>query len=74
MQREVVSSLQIVARALADANPKSAAIVNRVIGDIEASEGMGGAETLPSRAFNPTANILPGIIGEAKKYVSGRRT
>ncbi|EEG8529246.1 hypothetical protein G7H42_004914, partial [Salmonella enterica subsp. enterica serovar 4,[5],12:i:-] len=41
MQREVVSSLQIVARALADANPKSAAIVNRVIGDIEASEGMG---------------------------------
>ncbi len=41
MQREVVSSLQIVVRALADANPKSAAIVNRVIGDIEASEGMG---------------------------------
>ncbi|EHW5313894.1 ddrB domain protein [Escherichia albertii] len=70
MQREVVSSLQIVARALADANPKSAAIVNRVIGDIEASEGMGALKLFLSRAFNPNGNILPGIIGEAKKYVS----
>lgn len=70
MQREVVSSLQIVARALADANPKSAAIVNRVIGDIEASEGMGVLKLFLSRAFNPNGNILPGIIGEAKKYVS----
>ena len=70
MQREVVSSLQIVARALADANPKSAAIVNRVIGDIEASEGIGALKLFLSRAFNPNGNILPGIIGEAKKYVS----
>lgn len=70
MQREVVSSLQIVARALADANPKSAAIVNRVIGDIEASEGMGALKLFLSRAFNPNGNILPGIIGEAKRYVS----
>ncbi|HDX2800652.1 TPA: ddrB domain protein, partial [Escherichia coli] len=55
---------------LADANPKSAAIVNRVIGDIEASEGMGALKLFLSRAFNPNGNILPGIIGEAKRYVS----
>ncbi len=40
------------------------------IGDIEASEGMGALKLFLSRAFNPNGNILPGIIGEAKKYVS----
>ncbi|MGE9627485.1 ddrB domain protein, partial [Escherichia coli] len=37
---------------------------------IEASEGMGALKLFLSRAFNPNGNILPGIIGEAKKYVS----
>ncbi len=31
---------------------------------------MGALKLFLSRAFNPNGNILPGIIGEAKEYVS----
>lgn len=46
MQREVVSSLQIVARALADANPKSAPLLTVLLVILKHRRAW-GAETLP---------------------------